>query len=75
MLVKFEFNTADENFDNIELEEHLQAHRMAYCLSRITDQLRGWYKYDTRGEIPIDEVHEKLWDIINEEVDMERLGY
>lgn len=30
---------------------------------------------NTRGEIPIDKVYKKLWDIINEEVEMERLGY
>lgn len=75
MKVKFEFDTESENFDMQELERHYQADKMAYCLSRITDQLRNWIKWDGRETIPVDEVHEKIWDIIQEEVNMERLGY
>lgn len=66
MKVIFEFDTDSENFNNCELEQVKQADKMARTLSEITDQLRSWYKYDTRGSIPIDEIHEKIWEIIKE---------
>ena len=75
MKVTFEFNTESEFFDGHELECHYQASKMAYCLYKITDQIRNWYKWDDRESIPVDEIHKKLWDIIEEEVNMERLGY
>lgn len=75
MKITFEFNTVNDEFDRTELEAHMQAEKMAFCLSKITDQIRSWYKYDNRETIPVDEIHEKLWDIISSEVDMERLGY
>ena len=58
MKVTFEFDTESETFDNCELKRHYRANDMAICLSRITDKLRSWYKYDERGSIPIDEIHE-----------------
>lgn len=75
MKVTFEFDTESENFDNCELERHYQADKMAYCLSGIIHQLRVWYKYDERENIPVDEIHQKIWDIIQENVNMEKLGY
>lgn len=75
MKVKFEFDTESEFFDRYELQRHIYADKMAYCLSRITDQLRNWYKWDERESIPVDEIHEKLWDIIQEEISMEEIGY
>lgn len=75
MKVKFEFDTQSEFFDKCELQRHMQADKMAYCLSKIADQIRNWYKWDERENIPVDEIHEKLWDIIQEEVSMEDLGY
>ena len=75
MKVKFEFDTESENFDRTELEQHIQASRMASCISKISDQIRSWYKWETRDNIPIDEIAETLREIINDEVDLERLGY
>ena len=75
MKVKFEFDTESENFDRTELEQHMQASRMAYCISRISDQIRSWYKWENRESIPIDEITDTLREIINDEVDLERLGY
>lgn len=75
MKITFSFDTDDENFDRTEYQRHAQADDMAYCLSQITDKLRSWYKYDERGEIPISEVYDEMWDIINENINMERLGY
>lgn len=75
MKVTFQFDTESENFDNYELERHYQADNMAYCLNEITNQIRSWYKYDERENIPVDEIHTKIWDIIQQEVNMEKLGY
>lgn len=75
MKIKIEFDTESELFDQYELNRYLNANKMAYCLNQITNKLRGWYKYDNRGEIPIQEVYDEIWDIIQEEVNMEDLGY
>lgn len=75
MKVTFEFNTESEGFDNTELETHIQAHKMVICISRITSQIRAWYKLDERDAIPTEEISEKIFKIINEEIDLERLGY
>lgn len=75
MKVNFEFDTESENFDNCELERHYQANNMTLCLHEITNQIRSWYDYDERETIPVDEIHQKIWDIIQDHVNMERLGY
>ena len=43
--------------------------------NEITNKLRGWYKYDDRGSISIDEVHKEIWNIIEDHVNLEELGY
>ena len=49
---------------------------MRSCIYDITNKLRNWYKYDTRGSIPISEVYDELWDIISDNnVDLEEMGY
>ena len=48
---------------------------MAYTISLIIDKVRSWYKYDDRNEIPVEEIQEELYGIINEHVNMEKLGY
>ena len=75
MKVTFEFDTESETFDNYELKRHYKANDMAMCLYEITNKLRGWYKYDERGSIPIDEVHKEIWEIIEDHVNLEELGY
>lgn len=75
MKITFEFNTDNENFDYHELEIHKQAADMASCLFEIQNKLRGWYKYDERGEIPTEEVFEKINEIIVDHVNMEKMGY
>lgn len=74
MKVTFEFETNDENCDLHELARHYYANDMAVCLNAITNQLRNWEKYDERSTIPTDEVFDKIWDIIQDNVDMERIG-
>ena len=75
MKVTLEFNTSEDGFDICEYQTVLHANDLAFCLCKIKDQLREWYKYDTRGQIPFDEVYDTLNDIILEHVDMEKLGY
>ena len=48
---------------------------MASCLNDILNQLRSWYKYDDREELPVDAVRDRIIDIINENVNMEKMGY
>lgn len=75
MKVTFEFDTDSETFDNGQLQAHYQAESMALCLSDILQQLREWYKYDSRGSIPITEINDTLQNIINENVNVKKLGY
>lgn len=73
MKVIFEFDTCSENFDNSELERVKNADKMAHTLFEITNQLRSWYKYDDRESIPTDEIYDKIWDIINSEINIDNL--
>ena len=66
MKVTFEFDTLSENFDHSELERLKQADNLTSVLYDITSQIRQWYKYDSRGAIPVEEISEKIWNIINE---------
>lgn len=75
MKVTFEFDTSSENFDKYELERHYQCNDLAYCIFRITDQVTKWIKWDERESIPIDEIREKIWDIIEQSICVERLGF
>ena len=76
MKVIYEFDTNDENFDRTELLTYQNASKMRSCIYDITNKLREWYKYDTRGSIPISEVYDELWDIISDNnVDLEEMGY
>ena len=73
MKIKFELDTNDENFDQFELNRLNHATDMALCLYEITNKLRAWYKYDARGSIPIEEIHDELWNIINEHINLEKI--
>lgn len=75
MKVKFEFDTQSEDFDRQEYEVFKCAEDMARALYEITNKLRNWEKYDEREAIPADEIRESIMDIINEHVDLEKLGY
>ena len=76
MKVIFEFDTDKENFDISEYERIKYADDMAKTLYEITEQLKSWYKYDKRGEIPIDEVYDKIFDIIQENhINLDKLYY
>ena len=75
MKVTFEFDTDSENFSRCEYNRVLLANDMAMCIDEIASQLRSWYKYDNREEIPIEEVYDKLFNIITECVSLEKLGY
>ena len=71
----YEFNTDIDGCDLTELHCIEQANDMALCLYEIQNKIRGWYKYDERNSIPVEEIQEELYGIINEHVNMEKLGY
>lgn len=75
MKIKIEFDTESENFDNYELETYLHAREMLSCISEIKDKVRSWYKYDERTAIPTEEIWDSILDIINEHINLEKLGY
>jgi hypothetical protein len=75
MKVTFEFNTSDENFDCIELEQHYIANDMPMCINDIKEQVYEWYNRDKRSNIPTEEILDKILDIINDYVNMNKLGY
>ena len=75
MKITFEFDDTIENFDICQFRRFQAADDTAYCLCKIRDQLKQWYSYDNRGEIPISEVYDTIMDIIVDNVDLEKLGY
>lgn len=75
MKITFEFDTDKEGCDLPELYRVEQADDMAYCISLIQDKVRSWYKYDERNSIPIEEIQDEIYSIINDHVNMEKLGY
>lgn len=75
MKITYEFNTDIEGCDLTELHAIEQATDMAYCISEIQNKVRGWYKYDDRDAIPVEEIQDEIYSIINDHVDMEKLGY
>lgn len=74
MKVKFEFDTLADEFDPNELEEHYQAHSMAECIGQLIAQLRHWDKFAGGKDLAFDEIYDKLFDIIEYYVNIERLG-
>lgn len=75
MKVTFEFDTDAETFDRTQLECYYQAESMARCINEITNKLRLWEKYDERKKLPKAEIYDSIWEIINEYVNLEKMGY
>lgn len=75
MKITYEFNTDTEGCDLTELHCIQHAEDLAHCVYEIQNKIRGWYKYDERSSIPVEEIQEEIYSIINEHVDMEKLGY
>ena len=48
---------------------------MVTALYEISNKLREWEKYDDREAIPASEIRETIMRIINEHVNLEKLGY
>lgn len=66
MKITYEFDTNDENFYPDELKRIQKADDLCSCIWDIEEQLRKWYKHDERGAIPIDEIYETIFDIIED---------
>ena len=75
MKITFEFDTDSELFDSIELETFYQANYLRICISEILDKCRAWEKYDEREAIPADEIRDTIVRIVNENCNLEKLGY
>lgn len=75
MKITYEFDTDKEGFDWTELHRIEQADDMAYSISLIKDKVRSWYKYDDRSSIPVEEIQDTIYDILNEHLNLEKLGY
>ncbi|MBE6468191.1 MAG: hypothetical protein E7004_06360 [Alphaproteobacteria bacterium] len=71
MKVIYEFDLDKE--DNKELFLFQNANNMLMIISDIYDQLKEWYHHDSRGSIPTDEVHDRILQIMNENINVERL--
>lgn len=75
MKITLEFDTESENFEYAELERHKQALEMLMCLDAIREQLIEWEKRDVRGSIPIDEISDRIFEIMHKYVNFEKMGY
>ena len=74
MKVIYEFDLDKENAtDNKELFLFQNANNMLMIISDIYDQLKEWYRHDSRGSIPTEEVHDRILQIMNENINIERL--
>lgn len=58
----FEFDNVSEN--NIDLKMIIHRNELYYDLSKLDDYRRELYKYEQRSEIPVEEIINKLDDII-----------
>ena len=58
----FEFDNVPEN--NIDLKMIIHRNELYYDLSKLDDYCRELYKYEQRSEIPVEEIINKLDDII-----------
>ncbi len=75
MKVTFEFDTENENFDECELQIHYQAESMAKCIFEIQNKLKSWEKYHEEATILVEKVYDEIFDIIQANVNMEKMGY
>ena len=75
MKITLEFDTESENFDYCDLEMYKQARDMLMCLDAIREQLKTWENRDERVSIPISEISDKIFEIMRDHVNLEKMGY
>ena len=75
MKVIFEFDTDNENFNKAELQTHYQAESMAKCIFDIQNKLKSWEKYHDSETIAVEKVYDEIFDIIQANVNMEKMGF
>lgn len=61
--VTFEF---DEIEDSQDIKQITNRYKLCGILNDVSNYRRELYKYETRGEIPVNEIIDKLDDILNE---------
>ena len=75
MKITYQFDTDSEGFDRGELLAIENACKLVVIISEIRDQLREWYKYDTRSTISTEEISDTINRIIDKHFNIEELIY
>lgn len=71
MKVTYELDMDKDKLSLLKSYENAQAIMMA--IDDIKQQVREWYKYDMRGEIPKNEVISSIRAIIEDAIDIDKL--
>lgn len=74
MEVVYRFTFEEGSDDLIDLKLMQNATAMYCALSEIEEQTRQWYKYGNRDSIPVEEIRDTIRDIIQDHVDLDKLG-
>lgn len=75
MKITYEFNTNADDFEYAELHAVEDAQTLVHIASKVLDLARYYEKYDNRESIPVDELVDRLRDLVCDNVRMERYGY
>lgn len=75
MKITYEFNTLSEDFEYAELHAVQDAQMLVHALSKVLDLARHYEKYDNRESIPVDELVDRIREVVCDNVTMERYGY
>lgn len=74
MKIIFEYDTDSESYNRSEVLMHTHAIDMYCALLEIQKQVREWYKYDQRTQIPDEEVRNTINGIIADHVNMDEFN-
>ena len=66
MKIIYEFDTTSDDFDRFEKYRIDKSLDMAMALWDLDNKIRSWRKYDDRESIPVGEISQAFWDIMEE---------
>lgn len=66
MEIIYKFDTTSENYDKFERCRIDKSLDMALALYDLDNKVRGWRKYDNRESIPVGEISQAFWDILED---------
>lgn len=66
MKIIYEFDTTSDDFDRFEKYRIDKSFDMAMALWDLDNKIRSWRKYDDRESIPVGEISQAFWDIMEE---------